>query len=134
MTLVLRQVPGDLWVSKAEELDPALIAQLEDDSPQFWTVTRTLSEVSIVSGITDHPSFTSVEGPWSGFGIVGTLDFSLTGILARCSTLLAEAEISLFAVSSYDTDYFLVRSEKARDAIEAWRSGGLTVEDLPTRA
>ena len=81
-------------------------------SPDFWTISRTASEISIVSAVNAHPEFTSVEGPWTAFGIVGTLDFALTGILSRCSTLLAEAAISVFVVSTYDTDYLLVGAAK----------------------
>ena len=50
------------------------------------------------------------------------------GILSRCSTILADAQISVFAVSTFDTDYFLVRKEAGDSAIAAWRSGGINVE------
>lgn len=66
-----------------------------------------------------------MEGPWAAFGIVGTLDFALTGILSRCSTPLAEAAISVFAVSTYDTVYFLVRQQSA--AADVWRADGLVI-------
>jgi len=50
------------------------------------------------------------------------------GILSRCSKILADAQISVFAVSTFDTDYFLVRKEAGDSAIAAWRSGGINVE------
>ena len=123
----MRQLTGEYWVARADALATAVIEQIAHQSPEFWTVSQTPNEVSIVSTVSDRPEFTSVEGPWSVFGIVGTLDFALTGILSRCSTLLAEAGISVFAVSTYDTDYFLVRKQSVVGAIEAWRAGGVEI-------
>jgi hypothetical protein len=77
-----------------------------------------------------HSSFSKVEGPWTAFRVVGQLDFSLTGILSRCSTLLADAKISVFAVSTFDTDYFLVRKESEVAAISAWRLGGIIIDEI----
>ena len=57
-----------------------------------------------------------------GLSIQGILDFSLVGVLARVSGILAENEISIFAVSTYNTDYILVKSaafEKAVSVLEA---------------
>ena len=56
------------------------------------------------------------EDGWRGFRIEGTLDFSLVGILSKLSGILAEAEIGIFAVSTYDTDYILVKAEKLNKA------------------
>ena len=123
----LYELAGDYWIAKAESLFPTLIEEVGRRSPDFWSISRTASEISIVSTMNAHPEFTSVEGPWTAFGIVGTLDFALTGILSRCSTLLAEAAISVFAVSTYDTDYFLVRRQSAAAAMDAWRAGGLVI-------
>jgi hypothetical protein len=123
----LHELAGDYWVAKVESLSPTLIEEVGRRSPDFWTISRTASEISIVSAVNAHPEVTSVEGPWTAFGIVGTLDFALTGILSRCSTLLAEAAISVFAVSTYDTDYFLVRRQSAAAAMDAWRAGGLVI-------
>ena len=109
-------------------LDSSLIEKIASDSKEFWTVSQTPDEVSTVSNIAAHPSFLTVEGPWSALRIIGQLDFSLTRILSQCSTLLADAQISLFAVSTFDTDYFLVRKEAGDSAIAAWRSGGINVE------
>jgi hypothetical protein len=54
------------------------------------------------------------------------LDFSLTGILAKISTVLAEAEISIFAISTFDTDYILVKSENLPFAKKALLKSGYT--------
>ena len=60
----------------------------------------------------------------AGFRIEGILDFSLTGILARISGILAEAGIGIFAVSTYNTDYILVKKENMRRAMEALAAAG----------
>jgi len=127
-SLHLRKVEGDFWVAKAISVEPELTETLQQMSPSFWNIAQTATEVSVVSVVAKHDSFTSVEGPWSVFGIVGQLDFSLTGILSKCSTLLAESGVSMFAVSTFDTDYFLVRKEAEDAAVKAWISGGLRVE------
>ena len=57
----------------------------------------------------------------------GILDFSLTGILSRLSGILAEQEIGIFAVSTYNTDYILVKEENFERAMAALASGGYTV-------
>ena len=61
---------------------------------------------------------------WRAFRVAGTLDFSLIGILARISGLLAEAGIGIFAVSTYDTDYILTKSENYNRALEALAGDG----------
>jgi hypothetical protein len=67
-------------------------------------------------------------GPWRAFEVAGPLDFALTGILSRLAQPLADAGVSLFAVSTYDTDYVLVRAESAASAVNAWRRAGIEVE------
>ncbi|WP_433472184.1 ACT domain-containing protein [Spirillospora sp. CA-142024] len=66
----------------------------------------------------------TVERGWSVLMVAGPLDFSLTGILAAIAGPLAAAEISIFAVSTYDTDYVLLRSDQADDATKVLRAAG----------
>jgi hypothetical protein len=75
----------------------------------FVSVSRTAEELSIVCSAGDVPAEVTAERDWRAFKVEGPLDFALTGILARLAAPLAEADISLFAVSTYDTDYLLVR-------------------------
>jgi uncharacterized protein len=128
MALTIRKLNGDYWIAQVASLEQALIDQIREQSPDFWTLTQTQQEISVVSNLSNHQSFIAVEGPWSAFGIVGPLDFSLTGILSRCSTILADANISIFAISTFDTDYFLVRKETTEAAISAWRADGISIE------
>ena len=94
----------------------------------FLSVTRTGDEVSVVCETGRAPSGPQAcEDGWSALKVLGPLDFSLVGILAGISTMLAEAGIPLFALSTYDTDYILVKEGDLRSAIEALRAGGCEV-------
>ena len=70
---------------------------------------------------------TERDDGWRGFRVKGQLDFSLIGILARISTVLAENEISIFAVSTYNTDYILVKEEKFEQALSALKDNGYEI-------
>ena len=126
MDLTLKELDGDYWIAQLKSLDQSVINQIQGRENEFWTISRTPTEISLVSRIPFDPLFSAVEGPWSAFGIEGPLDFALTGILSKCSTILADAGISIFAVSTFDTDYFLVRREKREEAIDAWSSAGIS--------
>lgn len=67
------------------------------------------------------------EDGWKAFRIDGTLDFSLIGILSAISSLLAEKEIGIFAISTYNTDYILTKKEDYSRALEAMCSAGYDV-------
>lgn len=130
MNLTLKMLSNEYWVAQVDNLEPSVIEQIQKQSTEFWTLSKTTDETSIVSNMPAHPSFVSVEGPWSAFRIVGQLDFSLTGIMSKCTTLLADQKISIFAISTFDTDYFLVRKENTQGAISAWRAGEITVQEI----
>jgi len=88
----------------------------------FVSVTRTPTEISAVCAAEAVPAGAVCEGPWRIFAVRGPLDFGLTGVMASMASPLAEAAISLFAVSTYDTDYVLVRAGDLDRAVEALRS------------
>ena len=81
-----------------------------DWTDPFVTVSRTRDELSVVCPEARVPAEAQAERGWRGFKVEGPLDFALTGILARLAAPLAEAGISIFAISTFDTDYLLVRS------------------------
>lgn len=91
----------------------------------FFFVGRTDSEISLVCKTEDIPPGATerVDG-WKGFRVRGTLDFSLVGILSDLSGILASKGIGLFAVSTYDTDYILVREGDFVRAAEAFTDAG----------
>ena len=88
----------------------------------FYHISRTDAELSIVCDAALTLDSGKAESGWSGIKVVGPLDFGVTGILAAVATPLAEAEVSIFAISTFDTDYVLVKTEKlplARRVLEA---------------
>ncbi len=86
---------------------------------EFFSATRTSDELSIVCCEKNIPEDIKCEKNWRILKIEGPLDFSLIGILASISSILAERKISIFAVSTYDTDYILIRDSDVNDAVEA---------------
>jgi len=90
----------------------------------FFAITRTADELSIVCAEHDVPGAVTCERGWRCFKVDGPLDFSLIGVLASLATPLAHVGVSIFAVSTYDTDYIMVRSEDVARAAEALRQAG----------
>jgi uncharacterized protein len=96
---------------------------------EFGSFTRTAEELSLVCGeayvpISHKDPDLRVEWGWRGLKVVGPLNFALTGILAGIATVLADAGISLFAISTFDTDYILVRGENLAKAVDALTRAG----------
>ncbi|MFC2136390.1 ACT domain-containing protein [Bacteroidota bacterium] len=83
----------------------------------FYSVTKSEHELSIV--IPDDLKIESekCEENWKCLKILGPLDFDMTGLLAGISKILSDKEISIFAVSTFDTDYILVKNEKLNHAV-----------------
>lgn len=100
-----------------------------DLSADFCFTGKTDSESSLVCPTSAVPDNTTIrEDGWRSFRIVGTLDFSLVGILSRISGILAEENIGIFAVSTFDTDYVFVKAENFARAVEALRTSGYEFE------
>lgn len=76
----------------------------------FFSVTRTPDELSVVCDRNDVPPEIRSEAGWRIYKVHGPLDFSMTGVLSALATPLAGAGISIFALSTFDTDYLLVRA------------------------
>jgi uncharacterized protein len=91
---------------------------------RFTTISRTSDELSIVCPEKVVPSGIKKEGGWRIIKVDGPLDFALTGILDAIVEPLAKARISIFAISTYDTDYVMVKSDKVDEAIKVLRSVG----------
>ncbi|MEG0295200.1 MAG: ACT domain-containing protein [Clostridium sp.] len=86
---------------------------------EVYSITKTKDELSIVCEEENIPSDVKCERSWRVLKIEGPLDFSLVGILAKISTLMADNSISIFAISTYDTDYILIKEKDIEKAIEA---------------
>jgi uncharacterized protein len=107
------------------------VCQLASGSPvpawaagTFVSVTRTPSELSIVCEETAVPTEVKCERGWRVFEVAGPLEFSLTGVLSGIAGPLAAAGVSIFAVSTFDTDYVLVKEENLTPAVEALNRAG----------
>lgn len=96
-------------------------------SATLFSVTATAAETSLVCGARGVPRKARQQGPFTAFAVVGPLDFALTGLLAGLLVPLAEAQVPVFAVSTFDTDWVLVPADRADAATEAWRRTGHTV-------
>ena len=90
----------------------------------FTSVTRTPTELSAICAADSVPAGAACDGPWRILAVRGPLDLALTGVMASLATPLADAAVSLFAISTYDTDYLLVRSETLDRAVEALTGAG----------
>lgn len=109
----IKKIAGELAVSKVPDFSKVDLTQ------PFTFIGNTDEEISVVSPVEKVPENAMiVDRGWRAFRIQGQLDFTLVGILAKIATLLAEHEISIFAVSTYNTDYVLVKQEKFADALK----------------
>ncbi|MBR4987325.1 MAG: ACT domain-containing protein [Methanocorpusculum sp.] len=99
---------------------------------EFLFLAKTDSEFSAVCRTESVPDNTiNREDGWTAFRVAGNLEFSLVGILADISRCLAEAGVSIFAVSTYNTDYILVKKENWEKAEEVLTAEGHTVSAAP---
>ena len=94
----------------------------------FWSVTRSDSELSVVCPQEQVPPDASAERGWCAFEVAGPLDFSLTGIVASLVTPLADEDIPLFVISTFETDYLLVREHDLHRSVAALTSAGHSVD------
>lgn len=92
----------------------------------FWSLTQTRDELSLVLPESHIPPGCVVEAGWRAIKVHGPLDFEATGILASLCVPLAQAAISIFSVSTFDTDYLLVRSGDLSKAIRTLSESGFT--------
>ena len=94
----------------------------------FWSITRSDAELSIVCPQEDVPPDASAERGWCALEVAGPLDFSLTGVVSSLVAPLAEQEIPLFLISTFETDYLLVREPDLPRSVEALTSAGHSVD------
>jgi hypothetical protein len=90
----------------------------------YWSVTRTVDELSVICAWDALPGTVTGVGPFTAFSVDGPLDHSLTGVLAGLLEPLAEAEISILAESTFDTDWILVPTSQADQAVQVWQRAG----------
>ena len=95
----------------------------------FFAITRTDGETSLVLPDSVEIESEKSDTGWACFKVEGPLEFSLVGILAGIASVLAEAQVSIFALSTFDTDYILVKREQIQAAKEALRAAGYNVNE-----
>jgi hypothetical protein len=94
----------------------------------FVSITRTPDEVSIVCPQANVPPGAQSELGWRCFQVPGPLDFALVGILARLIAPLAVVGVPVFALSTFDTDYLLIRHTDVNRALAAWAAADIDVD------
>ena len=96
----------------------------------FSSVTVTPSEVSVVCETRFVPGDVKHEPGWRCLRVQGTFDFEAVGVMAALAVPLAEAGVPILAISTFDTDYLLVKDSRLPDAVSALENAGHTVHDL----
>ena len=120
----LKRIDYQLTVCKVSEISDI---NLKSD---FYFIGKTDEELSLVCKTEDTPQNTiERDDGWRGFRIQGVLDFSLIGILSKLSGILAAHKIGIFAVSTYNTDYILVKSPDYERALDILEKSGYEVSD-----
>lgn len=122
--LPLKVLPELLAVAR---LPPGADVPAWATSGPFLSMIRTEDELSVVAPSAGVPSHAKAERGWRALHVEGKLDLGLTGILAAITVPLAAAKIPVFALSTYDTDYILVRDSMLDAALDALRAAGHTV-------
>ena len=118
----LKRIPYRLTVCKVADISAVNI------NADFYFIGKTDEETSLVCRTEDTPGVTTErDDGWRGFRIQGILDFSLIGILSKLSGILAEHKIGIFAVSTYNTDYILVKEENFEQALRILDSEGYSI-------
>jgi hypothetical protein len=121
MQLRFRRLPASFAVCR---LPPDAPAPVFKTTALFISIRRGAEELSIVCPANQAPQNAKCESPWTCFKLEGPFPFSLTGVLASFLHPLAERGIPIFAISTFDTDYVLVKEEDAAIALQTLRAAG----------
>ena len=125
-TFTLEVLPGTFAVCHLNATDPVP----DWATGEFVSITRTPDELSIVCPQENVPAETQSEPGWRCLRVAGKLDFSMVGVIASLSKTLASAGIDVFLVSTFDTDYLLVKETEFDAAVESLIEVGNTVQGL----
>ena len=120
----LKRIHRDFSVCQVEDYS---LVNLESE---YCFIGKTDEERSLVCAESEvHSNVIKREDGWKAICICGVLDFSLIGILSEIAAVLADNAISIFAVSTYNTDYILIKSEDYQRGLEALKSAGYEITD-----
>lgn len=123
-SFMLQQFPEKLAVVR---LPPGAEVPEWAESSSLFSITATATETSVVCATRSVPTKVVSQKPFTAFAVQGPLDFEEYGVLAALLTPLAEAKVSVFTISTFDTDWILIPMGKVEAATEAWRRHGHTV-------
>ena len=115
MDLQLKLLSLDLAIAKIDDPQAVTDQILKAD---FYSLTKTEDECSLVIDSEHIPDHLYASVGWRAFMLVGPLDFSLVGVLKKVIEPLSEQGISIFTISTFDTDYILVKKEQVNRSIE----------------
>ena len=121
----LQQFPEKLAIVK---LPPGAEIPEWAESSSLFSITATATETSLICAGRNVPTKQVAHKGLTAFAVMGQLDLTMVGVLADLLVPLAEAELSVFTISTYATDWILVPVAKAEVAAEAWRRRGHTVD------
>ena len=93
----------------------------------WWNVARTHDELSVICAAEDVPDDAPADRDWTVLQVAGPFDFTVTGVIAELSAPLAGARIPILSVSTYTTDYILVKTERLPTVIEVLEQAGHTI-------
>jgi hypothetical protein len=128
----VRVLPGELAIARLapDAPLPDWAAPENAGDAALHAVVRTRDELSVVCAQARVADDVRAERAWRALAVAaGPLDLTLTGVLVALALPLARAGVAIFAVSTYDTDYVLVRSERLVEAVEALRDAGHRVSE-----
>jgi len=91
-------------------------------------LVRTTDELSVMCEESLVPDDVISEGNWCALKLLGLLDFSLVGIMARLATTLANVDVSIFAISTYETDYVLIKQNQLDVSLKALNQAGYSIQ------
>ena len=123
--LQLTLLPIELAVCR---LEPAAAMPAWGTMSMLYALIHTPDELTVVCAATAVPAGVRCQAGWRAFQVCGPLDFALTGVLAALAVPLAAAGVSIFAISTFDTDYVLVPADKLSAALEALVAAGHTIQ------
>ncbi len=121
--LELSLLEGELVVARLDAGTPAP-EWAAPGASGIVAVTTTANETSVVCAAEAVPDGVRVSPGWRALVVAGPLDHSLTGVLASIAVPLAEAQVPIFAISTFDTDYVLIPGDRAEAAVQALRAAG----------
>ncbi len=128
MPLVIQVLPGEFAIARLAA-DAPVPAWAE--SSAFGSTTRTATELSVLCPARQVPAGVKAEAGWRVLRLRGPFAFTETGILSSVLDPLAFSRISILAVSTFDTDYVLVKGAALEAALRTLRHAGHTVETEP---